>query len=216
LQVWTPATTVVEFRKIEIKELSRPEAKLDGPFFNGKDLSGWEGLTEYWQVRDGAIVGTLPPEGVKIFNTFLCSKKKYRDFELKFKVLLSKGKANSGVQIRSWIAAPRTFSVSGPQVEIGDMGVWPWGSLVTEPAGNPGIRANRAAVASVLRRSDFNDYFVRCVGKHVTIRLNGRTTVDADFPTLPDEGIIAWQLHTGCPGMEVTFKDIAFKDLSKP
>jgi hypothetical protein len=29
------------------------------------------------------------------------------------------------------------------------------------------------------------------VGQHVTIRLNGTTTVDRDFPTLPAEGIIA-------------------------
>jgi hypothetical protein len=32
---------------------------------------------------------------------------------------------------------------------------------------------------------------------------------------MPDEGIIAWQLHAGFKSMEVTFKDIEFKDLSK-
>jgi hypothetical protein len=47
----------------------------------------------------------------------------------------------------------------------------------------------------------------------VTIKLNGETTVDDDFPKLPDEGIIAWQLHQGGP-MEVTFRSIQFKDLS--
>src|SRR5215211_57587 len=69
-------------------------------FFSGKDLEGWEGLTEYWSAKDGAIVGSAP-KGLK-FNTFLCSKKKYADFELKFKVKMTKG-ANSGVQIRSEI-----------------------------------------------------------------------------------------------------------------
>ena len=31
---------------------------------------------------------------------------------------------------------------------------------------------------------------------------------------LPDECIIAFQLHAGYKSMEVTFKDIKFKDLS--
>src|SRR5262249_30609989 len=67
-------------------------------------------------------------------------------------------------------------------------------------------------VAGVLRWDDFNDYYIKCAGKRVTIKLNGVTTVDEDFPQMPDEGIIAWQLHKG-PAMEVIFKDIVFKDL---
>ena len=73
-------------------------------FFNGKDFDGWEGLMEYWSVKDGAIVGDTSPDGVK-FNTFLCSKRKYTDFELQFQVRL-RGQGwngNSGVQIRSKI-----------------------------------------------------------------------------------------------------------------
>src|SRR5437588_1546911 len=86
-------------------------------FFNGKDLSGWEGLTEYWSVKDGALIGSTPaPDGVK-FNTFLCSKKPYRDFELSFQVRLKGGEGNSGVQIRSKIHEPgkAQFAVAGPQ-----------------------------------------------------------------------------------------------------
>src|SRR5579862_3878284 len=78
-----------------------PSAPAAAEFFNGKSLDGWEGLKEYWQVKDGAIVGATP-DGLK-FNTFLCSTKKYKDFELKFQVRLA-GKdwtGNSGVQIRS-------------------------------------------------------------------------------------------------------------------
>jgi len=68
-------------------------------FFDGKTLEGFEGLTEYWSVKDGAIVGlTTKDPG---FNTFLCSKNKYRDFEMKFQVRLKGGAGNSGVQIRS-------------------------------------------------------------------------------------------------------------------
>jgi hypothetical protein len=48
----------------------------------------------------------------------------------------------------------------------------------------------------------------------VTIKLNGATTVDDDFDKMPERGIIAWQLHQG-QSMEVTFRNIQFKDLSK-
>ena len=71
------------------------------------------------------------------------------------------------------------------------------------------------AVEKVLKPADFNDYSIKVVGKHVTIKLNGLTTVDDDFPKLPDEGKIAWQLHSGFDYMEVTFKDVEFKDLTR-
>ena len=74
-------------------------------------------------------------------------------------------------------------------------------------------QAPKDVVLEVLKKDDFNDYYIKCVGKHVTIKLNGKTTVDRDFDNLPDDGIIAWQLHAG-PPMEATFKDIDFKDLS--
>ena len=75
--------------------------------------------------------------------------------------------------------------------------------------------ADAKVVNKVLKEDDFNSYYIKCVGKHVTIKLNDQTTVDGDFPTLPEQGIIAWQLHAGFKSMEVIFKNIEFKDLSK-
>ena len=60
--------------------------------FNGKDFAGWEGLTGaegYWSVNDKALIGVTP--NALGFNTFLCSKQKFKDFELQFQVKLSKG-----------------------------------------------------------------------------------------------------------------------------
>jgi hypothetical protein len=179
-------------------------------FFNGKDLSGWEGLTKYWSVKDGAIVGYTPEDPKH--NTFLCSKKKYGDFELKFQVRLKDGIGNSGVQIRSKIVDPEKFIVAGPQCDIG---AGYWGSLYGERFGGMMKQSPPDLVKKVVKPSDFNDYSIRCVGKHVTIKVNGETMVDGDFPQMPDEGIIAWQLHAGFKSMEVTFKDIQFKELSK-
>jgi hypothetical protein len=178
-------------------------------FFNGKDLDGWEGLTQYWSVKDGAIVGYTPRDPQ--FNTFLCSKKKYKDFELSFKIRLRDGIGNSGVQIRSKILDPQKFVVGGPQADIGQNY---WGSLYGEHFGGMMKAAPQAKVREAVKPTEFNDYSIKCVGKHVTITINGTTMVDDNFEKMPDDGIIAWQLHQGFPTMEVTFKDIKFKDLS--
>jgi hypothetical protein len=181
-------------------------------FFNGKDTTGWEGLSEYWKVKDGALIGSTFPDGLK-FNTFLCSKKNYRDFELTFQVKLT-GKewtGNSGVQIRSEVFDRDHFAVKGPQCDMGDVY---WGSLYGEHFGGMMQAAPKGVVSRVLKKDDFNDYYIKCVGKHVTIKLNGETTVDSDFEKMPENGVIAWQLHAGKP-MEVVFKDIRFRELSK-
>src|SRR4051812_35197109 len=86
----------------------------DAPFI-GKDLEGWEGLKEFWSVKNGAVVGLAEKDPG--FNTFLCSKKKYKDFEMSFKVRLTDAKGNSGVQIRSEVIDPKKFVVKGPQCD---------------------------------------------------------------------------------------------------
>jgi hypothetical protein len=182
------------------------------PFFDGKSLAGWEGLTQYWKVVDGAIVGSTKPNGMQKNNTFLCSTRKYKDFELSFQVRLTGvPQANSGVQIRSEMTDKEKFIVKGPQC---DMGQQYWGSLYGEGFGGMMKASPADKVKQVVKVNDFNDYAIKCVGKHVTIKINGETMVDGDFPKLPDEGIIAWQLHvTPAPGMEATFRKIEFKEL---
>jgi len=177
-------------------------------FFNGKNLDGFEGLIqEYWSVKDGAIVGKT--DGLK-FNTFLCSTKKYGNFELSFQVKMTKS-GNSGIQIRSKIHDMKHFAVTGPQC---DMGGPYWGSLYGENFGGMMKAADGKLVNKILKPDDFNDYSIKAVGKHITIKLNGDTTVDQDFDKAPADGIIAFQLHAG-PPMDVVFRNIQFKDLSE-
>jgi hypothetical protein len=198
------------FTLVAVFAFALPAAAQDATFFNGKDLTGWQGLSQYWSVKDGAIVGSSYPSGLG-FNTFLCSKRPYRNFELKFKVRMTGGDhANSGVQIRSAVFDLERLAVLGPQC---DMGQVYWGSLYGEHFGGMMKAADANLVKKVLKPEDFNTYGIRCVGKHVTIKLNGETTVDQDFPTMPDVGLIAWQLHASQKPMEVSFRDIEFKEL---
>jgi hypothetical protein len=186
------------------------EKKAEDSAFIDKDLSNWEGMIkDFWSYKDGALVGNTGEKGIK-FNTFLCSKKKYKDFEMTFKCRLKDGAGNSGVQIRSKVVEKKQYAVAGPQADIG---TGFWGSLYGERFGGPMKAASKEATKAV-KTKDFNDYSIKCVGKRVTIKINGVLSIDEEFAKMPDEGIIAFQLHGGGP-MEVTFKDITFKELSK-
>jgi len=178
----------------------------------------WEGLPHLWTTQHGAVSGASPKEGLK-HNTFLCSKKPYKDFEMNFKIKLEGGNdANSGIQIRSQVVDKEKFVVAGPQCDIG---AGYWGSLYGEKFDKQGKiggghimkLADAKKVNAVLKKDDFNDYRIKCVGKHLTVSINGVTTVDDDFPIMPDEGILAFQLHVTKTPMTVTFKDIDFKEL---
>ena len=193
------------------------EAKVDVSFFNGKDLTGWEGLPGYWHVEDGALVGRCPP-GQRA-HTFLISTKTFKDFDLKCQVRRQDGIGNSGIQFRSEIKDRNKYTVVGPQVEIDSADFrFPPGSLVTEPSANPLKEFASAEVKPKYKDAEFNDFHIRCVGKHVAIKVNGVTAIDGDFPSLPAEGVIAWQIHggQGRTPKEIIFRNIKFTDLSKP
>lgn len=95
--------------------------------FNGKDLTGWEGLSEFWSVRDGAITGVTTRDHQPAANTFLVWKGgEVKNFELRLRFRLTgqneKGWGNSGVQYRSRIIDPATFIVGGYQADIDTSG----------------------------------------------------------------------------------------------
>jgi Domain of Unknown Function (DUF1080) len=177
----------------------------------------WEGLKDLWKIDGTTIVGETKTDPK--FNTFFCSKKKYKDFEMSFQARLKNGIGNSGVQIRSTVVDPAKFVVAGPQA---DMGAQYWGSLYGEKFTKEGKTGEKVSghmmkqadfKKLMVKAGDFNDYSIKVVGKKVTIRINGVAGVDEEFPNLPEEGIIAFQIHQGFPMMEATFKDIKFKEL---
>lgn len=168
----------------------------------------WKGLDKHWSVRQDCIYGTTQSKGID-FNTFLCSQKEFRDFEVSLKANIVNGKGNSGIQIRSKIIDQKKFVVAGPQC---DMGQQYWGSLYGEQFGGMMKASDPETVKKVIKTNDFNDYYILCQGKRVVIKINGTTMLDGSFDKLPDSGIIALQIHGGGP-MDVIFKDIVIKEL---
>lgn len=69
--------------------------------FNGQDLSGWDGDTRLWSVKDGAIRGETTEEKPAAGNTFLIWKGgTVKDFDLRLSFRCSNTN-NSGIQYRS-------------------------------------------------------------------------------------------------------------------
>lgn len=93
--------------------------------FNGKDLSGWKGVPEFWTVQDGCITGHTTADSMVKENTFLIWQDgEVGDFELtcKFKLVdlngEAKGFGNSGIQYRSKVVKPEYFVVAGYQADM--------------------------------------------------------------------------------------------------
>jgi hypothetical protein len=178
--------------------------------FNGKDLTGWEGDTKLWSVRDAMIVGKSP--GIN-YNAFLATTKEYEDFELKLSFRLVGGVGNSGVQFRS-VRLPNSPQVKGYQADIGEQF---WGSLYDEARRDKTlVDARQTGGLEAAKQDGWNEYLIRCQGDHVVLMLNGVKTVDYHEPdaSIPRSGIIALQIHAGGP-MEIQFKDLRIRKLDK-
>jgi len=178
--------------------------------FDGRTLKGWEGDMSIFRVEQDAIVGGTLSGRIKR-NEFLCTEQEYGDFELrlKFKVL-GKG-ANAGVQFRSR-RIPNHHEMRGYQADLGDG--W-WGSLYDESRRNKVLKtADPAVIKEILKHDDWNDYTIRCQGRHIQLSINGRPTVDYTEPdeTLEQTGLIGLQIHGGNPS-EAWYKDIQIKKL---
>jgi hypothetical protein len=165
-------------------------------FFNGKDLTGWDGDLKLWKVEDGEIVGKTA--GLKR-NEFLKSLMTVDNFRLTVKVKLVPNKENSGIQFHS--EPLPDGEMRGPQADVG-LG-W-WGKLYEENGrgliwdkpGDPHVKVD-----------DWNEYEVIAVGNRVRTWINGKLCVDLEDDKMARRGVFGLQLHSGGP-MEVRFKDL--------
>jgi hypothetical protein len=200
--------------------------------FNGKNLDGWDGDSNYWSVEDGVITGRTTADKPLKKNTFLIWKGGTpKDFELRLSYKLASG--NSGVQYRS--KDNGGHRVSGYQADI--VGGLPdkYSGILYEENGR-GILAQRGEkvvideagkkdvagsvgqsdeIVKAIKKDGWNEYVITARGNHLVQQINGVTTVDvvdADKVKAAREGILALQIHVGDP-MTVQFKDIRLRVL---
>lgn len=207
--------------------------------FDGKTLSGWDGLKAHWTARDGVIAGTTTTGNALKGNTFLVwTNGTVANFELHFSYRIipgdSQGFGNSGVQYRSKLMDPVNFVVGGYQADF-EAGSTYSGILyeergrgilaergqrthITEENGQTkivkvGQLASSAELQANIHKEDWNEYTVIANGNHLMHFINNRMTVDVvdDQPSkAATEGILALQLHAG-PPMLVEFRNIRLK-----
>ncbi|MBI3820397.1 MAG: DUF1080 domain-containing protein [Planctomycetes bacterium] len=176
--------------------------------FNGKDLDGFDGQSEYWKVENGLIAGrakNLPG------SRFLVFKDKLSDFSVEFDINIKKG--NSGLQFRS--AHPADNTADAKYILLGyqaDAGESYWGSLYEE-GGRGTLAGVTREIWTSLLEPDWNHYVVTAVGDHITIQVNGYKTVDLR-DAQSASGSLGFQLHARGDN-EIYFRNIRTLDLSK-
>ena len=88
--------------------------------FNGRDLSGWDGSSKFWSVKEDALTVKGDPNGASNGNCYLVWKDgTVGDFELTLK-FRSKGGSNTGVFYRAYITGRNGDgpSVNGYQFDL--------------------------------------------------------------------------------------------------
>jgi 3-keto-disaccharide hydrolase len=204
--------------------------------FNGSNLTGWDGDSRFWSVKDGAIRGQTTKENPTRGNTFCIWRDgNLKNFVLKIKFRIRNG--NSGIQYRSQDLS--NWQVSGYQAEVenkqGKVGflyhehgrgwmVNVGDIMVVERDKKDKVQknvvgkiadVNELIKAGYYKNKDWNEYIITCRGNHIIHMLNGFQTIemiDNDPKDRIMEGILALQIHAG-PPMLVEFKDIRVRHL---
>ena len=180
--------------------------------FDGKTLSGWEGDLTWWKVVDGEIHGGSSEQTVPR-NQFLATEKSYQNFDLRLKLRLTgTGFVNSGVQFRS-IRVPNSSEMSGFQA---DYGKGYFGQLYDESRRNKKMAdpVNPTALLAAIQETGWNDYRIRCEGRHIQTWMNGVPALDyteSDLQIATD-GKIGIQIHAGGKAI-VQVKDVFIEEL---
>ena len=194
--------------------------------FNGRDLSGWQGLVENpitrAKMKEEALEGKqaeadeLMLQNWTVENGWLvykgngydniCSVKEYSDFELLLDWKIKKN-GDSGLYLRGT-----------PQVQIWDPSRDDGGTLV----GSGGLFNNQENESKPLQLADnpvgdWNTFRITMMGERVSVYLNGILVVDNEIlenywdrtmPVFPS-GPIELQAHDN----EVTFRDIYVREI---
>ena len=189
-----------------VKE-GKPVAKGWKSLFNGKNLKGFTSEKGYWEVKDGVIIGDK--KGDTPHHHYLFTDMDYSDFEMHVDVKMVG--YNSGVCPR---VQPKSFDdVPGYQV---DMGAGFWGCLWDEHHRQKKIFDYPQELQDALvKKEDWNHYYFKMVGTHITIYLNGVKTAEGDDPEGFKSGPIAFQLCHGANTV-ASFKNLYVKALAKP
>jgi len=187
--------------------------------FNGTNLDGWQlrrASRKGFVVEDGLLVC---PEGS---GGYLFTTKEYADFVLRFEFRMEEG-ANSGVAIRSPLL-DRKPAYQGTEIQILDNPRFVGKLRPTQYHGSiyDVVPAKLGALNPV---GQWNQQEIACQGRRITVKVNGKTVVDADLDDIKDAAVL--EKHPGLQragghigflghGDRVEFRHVRIKDLGEP
>lgn len=209
--------------------------------FNGKDLTGWksnaatedkpEEKANVFTVKEGELV--VSGGRAHLFYVGPDGAAKFKNFELKAKIKTTPG-SNSGLyfhtkfQEKNWPDAGFECQVNSTHTDpkktgslYGVINILALQPGQKEPEGGKHIKVD----AAPSKDGEWFDYHIKVEGKHITIKVNGETTVDFTEPegwdpakelkNMPgrklSEGTFAIQGHD--PKSTTYYKDIFVKPL---
>lgn len=187
------------------------------PLFNGRDLTGWQGLdgpTSNWKVVDGQLHCTG-----KDGCSWLITTEDFSDFEVSLEFKLPPA-GNSGLAIRTPVDA-RHPTAQGLEIQILDDAADEYGDI--EPAHFTGSIYNLAAAQPRVTRpaGQWQTLVVRCVGRSCRVTLNGTVVVDANLADYPDKeksypGLLRKSGRLGLQNhqTEATFRNLKVRPIS--
>ena len=202
--------------------------------FNGKDLTGWvygqrasgaeNKSGKGYQVENGVLFSTKEDGGN------LYTEKEYSDFVFRFDFRLTEN-ANNGIGIRAPLAGDAAYV--GMEIQVLDDG----GSQYTklQPYQYHGSIYGMVPPKRGFQKpvGEWNSEEITAQGRHITIKLNGTTIVDANLDDIKDpemlrthrdlskpegsRGIANTKGHIGFlgHGARVEFRNIRIKELTK-
>ena len=182
--------------------------------FDGYTFNGWDGDTlNTWRIEDNMIIGGSLIKNVPE-NNFLCTRRSYRNFILKFKIKLvgHEGFINAGLQFRSVRATNPSNEMIGYQA---DWGNGYWASLYDESRRNKTLASpDSTKVLTWIKQTDWNDYVILAKNNRIRLFINGHKSVDylESDASIPLSGLIGLQIHGGGKA-EVYFKELYIKEL---
>ena len=212
------------------------------PLFNGKDLTGWtpyrlesDGKTvtvtkeepSIWKAENGEL-RAAPGSGQLRVPAYLVSNRRFNDFELKFQLRVTGGKAKESGRCSLFVRSPVWLwsrPTAQPPLPLGPA-VKYWHFDPPDPK-RPSVTFCKTWTGTfdqglvemdelnrVVKRGELNDYHVKCVGKRMTVRVNGLTIVDGIVCGEDErEGLLVFGLDPGWEP-EVTLRDIRIKELA--
>lgn len=200
-----------EFRDL-IYYLSRPgqspmlaTADTANLFFNGTDLSLWQGDETTWSTAQGEIIAkTTAVQGA---NRYLRSDLVAGDFRLVLQFQMKTGNPGGSIVFRG--EPTPDGGLRGYSIGITSEG---WAALSEE--GGRGLLRKPADTAGATVNG-WNTLEVLALGSRIRTAINGRPMLDIDDPAGARQGLVALRLPTGGP-IEARFKDLRLEPSPKP